>query len=820
MPRLPTASDLGGSGIGPARSFVNLPVPDIAGAARSVARGFEQVGVSMENVRKDREDKFRKQERFDTKMGLLRAEEAYADRVRDLDPLDPEYVEKKKAYRRETHGPILAGIKDPEFRMEMELSTEADYVNLGIKADQEHRTARKQKQVLDLGAYTDTVRKRIKDKTYTGDAIADITQMVNDTELDEVTKQEILPELIKGVNSDQFDMDFEAFTKGGISVTPSVRAAVTKAVANAGPDAPSWLGDYLLRTAMVESNGGRTKVNPRNPDVGGTWQIAAKTAPDLGLSLEDRFDDEKSAVGVAGMAMRDYRMLKKTLGREPTPAELYLAHQQGIGGGPKLLANPDKKAADVVGLQHVKQNLPDKMQHLADTITAQQFADHVMGTFNGTSGGGMIDADTTLEALRSTDSYQRMGPDEQAAAEKGVITAIDKQNKEVEKTTQINTARDAANYAAGSFETIAEAYQWIDQNVADPETREKARTMAKSEFEANEKSREADYKTFVSSVTANVMNAVNRRDIDAAFKALAVEGLEPADYEKLLERISKGPVEFDDFKALEQLRHMKYADSEQYKDLNLMDYAPVLKQSTLDGLIKDQESIRKEFEKTGKMPSLEARSKLLDETYDIMGLDVSKNVRPAVRQANTRTRERIASTYEINVQMAVDRAQRELQPEELRRIRDETLIEFTRKETKKGWTTNYDVAIQQGLPDVFTLFDEEEAKLNARIEEENQKRIDAGQPVENLYSPGQLLRRGQEELAAFNAAEMRRVSQEIKAIERGLRSPTTAVRDVALDEEYIYLQRYKRELEEFEINAATLYEWLAVTFAPQDRNAE
>lgn len=48
--------------------------------------------------------------------------------------------------------------------------------------------------------------------------------------------------------------------------------------------------------------------------------------------------------------------LTRTLGRAPTPAELYLAHQQGAGGATELLRNPTARAGDLVGDAAIRQN--------------------------------------------------------------------------------------------------------------------------------------------------------------------------------------------------------------------------------------------------------------------------------------------------------------------------------------------------------------------------------------------------------------------------------------------------------------------------------
>jgi hypothetical protein len=719
MPKLPDASDLSGVNIGAPRSLVNMPVPDIAGAANTIARGVADVGAGISVFADERRKKASAQERFDTKIGLLRAETAYADRVRDLDPLDPEYVEKKKAARREIFAPVLSNVKDPENRMQFDLETEADYVNLGIKADQEHRTARKQKQVLDLGAYTDTVRKRIKDKTYTGDAIADITQMVNDTELDEVTKQEILPELIKGVNSDQFDMDFEAFTKGGISVTPSVRAAVTKAVAGAGPDAPSYLENFLLRLAMVESRGGRAKVNPRNPEVGGSFQIHTNTAPELGLSNEDRFDDEKSAVATVKKTMADYRKLKARLGREPTPAELYLPWQQGSGGGPALLlAAPDTKAASLVGKKAVEQNLPDDMQHLADTITAKQFADHIMGTFNGTSGGGMIDADTTLEALRSTESYQRMGPDEQAAAEKGVITAIDKQNKEVEKSAKIDFQRAVVDTAVSSFEDRKEAEQYVKRTIPDPADREEALKMLTAQYNRDDEAEKVKYESTLTDITNAVTAAVAEGRIDDAKRVIPADGLKPKDREDL-NKLLNGPPPEDDPKVYNGILALKLGTDQEKRyfanldgkglDLRVLHLQNALKPETIEKLAKEQEAFRKQFEpNTGKMPTYDTAGEMLNMRIRRYKVRTDANAPPA----DIAFAETMRAIMVKNTEAALARnGGRDLTPSQMEEVLDQTTMEFRGKKagSQAGFWTNPETSL--GMDYVIPRYAEEEEKL-------------------------------------------------------------------------------------------------------------
>lgn len=804
MPRLPNATDLSGSGLGPARSFTNIPVPDIEGATRSVARGIEQVGVSIENVRKDREEKFRKQERFDTKMGLLKAEEAYANAVKDLDPLDPQYVEKKRTARRETFGPILSAVKDPENKMQFDLETEADFVELGIRAEAEQRTALGKKAEIDVGSYVDTVRLKVRNGAFKGDPVADVFQAIDDNQfLTSLEKQALKEKHLKDINSEVFEADFNGLVTSGVSVSPSVRSAVVKASAGG----PAWMEGYLLRTATLESAGGRNKVNPDNPNVAGTWQFDVATAGDIGLAAGDRMDDEKSAVGAAKLAMRNFRLLQEALGRDPTPAELYLAHQQGIGAAPKLLANPDAKAASVVGIAAVRQNLPDSLKDRAGDITSGQFAQLWMGKFDG--GSGAINQDEVLETLRLSEGYQRMGPDERAAAEKDVITRIDKQNTEAKKSADINTAREAANAAAAGVASLADGYKWLDENIADPEVREKARTMFKSEFEANEKAREAEYDTALDQVYVNVTDAVNRGDIAGAFAAIPA-GVKRKDLEDLQKRIADGPVQIDDPRDLERINDLKFSQDPQDQlafsklELNRMR----LSDATREKLFKEQQSVAKEFEQTGSAPSLAEPSKMLNDRLMEIGIDTSSSVKGATLQANLRAERRIKTILDTNLRLATERAGRKLMPDEMQRVMDETFLEFSRKTIKEGGVTSfwqdYEAVEQQGLPAIMAEFDSVEQRVNA----ERQK---ANQP---LLPAGSLFQQGVDELTRDYAEAKAIVDREMRALMSRARSPQARMQG-DIDAEYNKLRRQQQYLETFRIDAEQLYNWLATKFAPK-----
>lgn len=191
MPKLPDASNLSGVNVGAPRQMVDIPVPDYAGAANAMARGVADLGQGVTSFVDERRKRFAAQERFNTKMGLLKAEEAYAEKVRNLDPLDPDYVEKKKTARRETFAPVLSTVKDPDNRQRFEEETFADYTQIGIRAGDEQRSAFGKKAEIDVETLTEEQRKRIRRGEDPQSVISETVSTIEDNQyLDTLTKEE------------------------------------------------------------------------------------------------------------------------------------------------------------------------------------------------------------------------------------------------------------------------------------------------------------------------------------------------------------------------------------------------------------------------------------------------------------------------------------------------------------------------------------------------------------------------------------------------------------------------------------------------------
>jgi GH24 family phage-related lysozyme (muramidase) len=791
MPRLPTATDLSGSGVQPARSFVNIPVPDIAGAANSVARGFEQVGMSIENVRKDREEKFRKQERFDTKMGLLKAEEAYAERARDLDPLDPDYVEKKKALYREAYAPVLSGVKDPENKQMFDLSSYEGFVNIGTRAGEEHKAARQGKTKLDLSTYSEEQRRRIAAGEDPEKVRAAVQQMIADADLDELTKLELGKQLL-----DPIDMD----------------AAETKAF-------------------NLQTGGG-----------GATDKAAAILRQFEGFKATPYWDENADRVGYGSdtVTLEDGTVVKVTKGMKITKADAERDLQRRVrefeAGAAKASGeawnnlSPEQQAA-LTSVAYNYGSLPKRVVTAIQTGDANKIADAVESLSDHNAGinrkrrmaeGALIRGnanipaawserptrDTVLAELERDPSYLRLGVDQRDKVKASVISRYEKVEAEEKKSFELNTAREAANAAAAGVKTLADGYAWLDENIEDPEIREKARTMFKSEFEANEKLRETEYEAALDKVYVDVVNAVNSGNISAAFAAIPT-GLNRKDLDALEKRIADGPIQIDDPRDLERINDLKYSrdpeDQKAFSRLELNRFR--LSDATREKVFKEQQSILKELEQTGSAPSLVEPSKMLNDRLMEIGIDTSTGVKSeATRRANLRLERQIKTILDQNLKIATDRAGRKLLPDELQRVMDDTFLEFSRTKTVDTWGGLGSEQVPAGdLPSVIADFDIAEQTANA------QRAKDELPPL----APGELLQQAIDERTREHAEAKAIVAAEMKALMSRARSPQARMQG-NLEAEYARLAQAQRDLEAFRIDAEDLYLWLARTFKKEE----
>lgn len=158
---------------------------------------------------------------------------------------------------------------------------------------------------------------------------------------------------------------------------------------------------YLARTSQIESGG---NPNARNKASGaaGAYQFMPSTAKQF--NLKNPYDQDASALAASELAAKNRDYLRNSLGRDVTPEEIYLAHQQGMGGAEALLKNPDKRAVDVLaklykdGLKTASKAIKQNGGDL--NMSARDFANLQMGKYSGK--GQEPDLDALLLEVRNS----------------------------------------------------------------------------------------------------------------------------------------------------------------------------------------------------------------------------------------------------------------------------------------------------------------------------------------------------------------------------------------------------------------------------------
>ncbi len=166
-----------------------------------------------------------------------------------------------------------------------------------------------------------------------------------------------------------------SFNEGLVRSRPGKAVPSTK-IAKIIKDVAKMYGedaDFLITMAELESTFNPLAQN-KDSSAGGLFQQTDANAKDY--NVVDRFDPVQSTEGAARFARANRAYLRKVLGRDPTPGELYLAHQQGPAGAAKLLSNPTAPAESIVGVKAVRLN-GGRMG-----MSAQQFANLWINKFN------------------------------------------------------------------------------------------------------------------------------------------------------------------------------------------------------------------------------------------------------------------------------------------------------------------------------------------------------------------------------------------------------------------------------------------------------
>lgn len=158
---------------------------------------------------------------------------------------------------------------------------------------------------------------------------------------------------------------------------------------------------YTARLIQIESSGDPGAVTGRNYGLG---QFGPQEMKRYGIT--NWRDPDQQINAIARERGEFASMLRGKLGRDPTPGELYLTHQQGVAGGPALMtADPNMPAwqairpyykTDAIAKQAITGNIPRGSPlhgQPADAITAGDFKNYWVSKFEG---GGQPDTATRL----------------------------------------------------------------------------------------------------------------------------------------------------------------------------------------------------------------------------------------------------------------------------------------------------------------------------------------------------------------------------------------------------------------------------------------
>lgn len=172
-------------------------------------------------------------------------------------------------------------------------------------------------------------------------------------------------------------------------------------------------GSYLQRTHQIEN----PENDPRQNSAGaqGPFQFIPETAKSVGLDPKDRNDPIKAAEAAAKLAGINKQQLGQSLGRDPTDAELYLAHQQGASGASLLLSHPNARAGSLVGDAAIRQNGGDP------DAPASNFTSMWTAKFNGAPGSAF--------AARKATAFQAImsNPDLEPEVRQHALTYVNQQ---------------------------------------------------------------------------------------------------------------------------------------------------------------------------------------------------------------------------------------------------------------------------------------------------------------------------------------------------------------------------------------------------------
>lgn len=111
---------------------------------------------------------------------------------------------------------------------------------------------------------------------------------------------------------------------------------------------------YAAGVKAIESHGDPNAVSPTG--YRGLYQFGPAEWAKYGSKYGTITNPAAQEKAMFDYSADHYRQLVVSLGREPTASEMYLAHQQGVGGATALLTHPNTPAGELVPASHIRAN--------------------------------------------------------------------------------------------------------------------------------------------------------------------------------------------------------------------------------------------------------------------------------------------------------------------------------------------------------------------------------------------------------------------------------------------------------------------------------
>jgi hypothetical protein len=350
MARLPTALDL--SGPENLRSGRAIATIDTSG----IGRGLESLGANLQQIGAERQQQ-------ENTVDIARAEAEKTKgllEVQDQFKNDPDYATYNKRATAATNDVVSKAanlIRDPQMRARWSIGAGTDAFRVTNGINDHGVTVQREAETVAFDNALETNRRLYVDPNTPPDvrakAKADIAGAIEQGQ-----KSGLLDPSQAEARRKQYIEDAE-FSRGKLAVDqdPSIISKPKGPVAGIVAAAATRHGvppGIALGIAQIES-GLNPNAKAGTSSAGGLFQFVDGTAAQY--HLRNKFDAEANADAGARLTADNIAGLKRDLGRDPTPGEVYLAHFGGYGVGEKIAkAAPNTPTSEIFSPQAIAAN--------------------------------------------------------------------------------------------------------------------------------------------------------------------------------------------------------------------------------------------------------------------------------------------------------------------------------------------------------------------------------------------------------------------------------------------------------------------------------